>query len=409
MREIYESDYNHYGRIFPLIISSSSCTVGASLQSLDKSIIPTSLINCYEYDTRSSPSLDSTFVSDSYETVFTEATLQLYAAVTSRYESLKLRGFFFEKTFGMLSSSPRNSITALKLLLIVLSGDVEIQPGPSFSASTTPALDYPCSMCGHEVGDDDWALECDKCNLWSHINCTGVSEEEYRYFQNLSSFVWYCPTCDIMNISDSLFHLTTDFNPFSPLSDCDTSSAESTRHGKASKLPCSMPINNKGHGRRYVKRSKPRLNNIQKNTADYDMRLLSLNARSLRGKIPEFHAIIDEHKPDIVCVTETHLDATIATYEIFPSDYNVYRKDRNLCGGGVAIAVKNNFASLPCINLDSDSEIIWTQILLKTGKTFLVGCYYRRPDSRVSEWKDLEASLDSIPQEYHTNLKYNKH
>ena len=90
---------------------------------------------------------------------------------------------------------------------------------------------------------------------------------------------------------------------------------------------------------------------------------------------------------------------TIPTYEIFPENYNVYRKDQNLDGGGVAIAVKDNLASLPCPNLDSDSEIIWTQILLASGKTFVVGCYYRVPESRVEEWKHLDASLDKIPQD----------
>ena len=67
--------------------------------------------------------------------------------------------------------------------------------------------------------------------------------------------------------------------------------------------------------------------------------------------------------------------------------------------GGVAITVKNNLASLPCLNLDSEAEIVWSQILLTTGKTFLVGCYYRVPDSFVGLWKELDASLDKIPQE----------
>eukprot|EP00057_Strongylocentrotus_purpuratus_P024751 XP_011679225.1 PREDICTED: uncharacterized protein LOC588758 [Strongylocentrotus purpuratus] len=38
-------------------------------------------------------------------------------------------------------------------------------------------------------------------------------------------------------------------------------------------------------------------------------------------------------------------------------------------------------------------------ILKTSGKTFLVGCYYRVPDSRVGDWKDLEESLDKIPRE----------
>lgn len=49
--------------------------------------------------------------------------------------------------------------------------------------------------------------------------------------------------------------------------------------------------------------------------------------------------------------------------------------------------------------LGAETEIIWTQILLTSGKTFLAGCYYRVPDSRVEDWKNLEEYLDSIPQD----------
>ena len=138
--------------------------------------------------------------------------------------------------------------------------------------------------------------------------------------------------------------------------------------------------------------------NLRDKHAECNLKFISLNARRLTGKIPEFHALIDEHRPDIVCVTETHLDSTIPTYEIFPDYFNVYRKDRNLDGDVVAIAVKN-LASLPCLNLDSEAEIVWSQILLTTGKTFLMGCYYHVPDSPIGLWKDLDASLDQIPQE----------
>ena len=35
------------------------------------------------------------------------------------------------------------------------------------------------------------------------IKCGDVSEEEYNDFQKYSSFIWYCPACDLMNISIS--------------------------------------------------------------------------------------------------------------------------------------------------------------------------------------------------------------
>ena len=106
----------------------------------------------------------------------------------------------------------------------------------------------------------------------------------------------------------------------------------------------------KGAGRR----------NLRDKHAERNLKFIILIARSLRGKIPEFHSLIEEHRPEVVCVTETHLDSTIPTYEIFPDYFNVYWKDRNLDGGGVAIAVKNNLESLPCLNIDSEAEIVWS-------------------------------------------------
>ena len=103
----------------------------------------------------------------------------------------------------MLSSSHPStcrSPTAFKIMLIILSGDVELHPGPTKSI---PA--FPCTMCSSEVSDDEWALECDKCNLWWHIEYSDMNDEEYAEFQNKSSFVWHCPGCEFVNFSFFFF------------------------------------------------------------------------------------------------------------------------------------------------------------------------------------------------------------
>jgi len=43
---------------------------------------------------------------------------------------------------------------------------------------------------------------------------------------------------------------------------------------------------------------------------------------------------------DIIAITETWLSNHIFTNEIFPSNYNVIRKDRDDRGGGVLLAFK---------------------------------------------------------------------
>ena len=58
----------------------------------------------------------------------------------------------------------------------------------------------------------------------------------------------------------------------------------------------------------------------------------------------DLHNLIETHKPNIIIGTESHLDSTIASSEIFPDNFqNPYRKDMKLGEGGVFIAVDNNY------------------------------------------------------------------
>jgi hypothetical protein len=48
----------------------------------------------------------------------------------------------------------------------------------------------------------------------------------------------------------------------------------------------------------------------------------------------DLHNLIETHKPNIIIGTESHLDSTIASSEIFPDNFqNPYRKDRKLGEG----------------------------------------------------------------------------
>ena len=62
-----------------------------------------------------------------------------------------------------------------------------------------------------------------------------------------------------------------------------------------------------------------------------------MNINSIRGKKLELLAFLDFHQPHVVAIQETKIDSSIATSELFPETcpYSVYRKDRNIHGGGV--------------------------------------------------------------------------
>lgn len=104
-------------------------------------------------------------------------------------------------------------------ILLLLSGQVEINPGPS------SAQEYPCAVCCDEVCENDHAILCDVCNQWCHITCVGISSQSYQRLVNRSkSFAWSCFLCGSMNIMPSVSLQGSDLsddNMFSLLRDLD--------------------------------------------------------------------------------------------------------------------------------------------------------------------------------------------
>ena len=61
-----------------------------------------------------------------------------------------------------------------------------------------------------------------------------------------------------------------------------------------------------------------------------------------------------------VAVQETKTDSSITTSELFPeiSEYSVYRKDRNVQGGGVMLLIHRDISHMQIIELENDSESV---------------------------------------------------
>ena len=53
-----------------------------------------------------------------------------------------------------------SALSYLSFILISMSADVELNPGPA---------DYPCGNCAIEDLDNDADIVCDECGLWFHI------------------------------------------------------------------------------------------------------------------------------------------------------------------------------------------------------------------------------------------------
>lgn len=65
--------------------------------------------------------------------------------------------------------------------------------------------------------------------------------------------------------------------------------------------------------------------------------MVHLNVCSLRNKVHEVKCFVCQHNIHIFTVSETHLEPSFGDTEVSIQGYNIFGKDRNRYGGGVAI------------------------------------------------------------------------
>ncbi len=53
-----------------------------------------------------------------------------------------------------------------------------------------------------------------------------------------------------------------------------------------------------------------------------------MNCRSITGKVPNLETVLETEDPDVIVGTESWLKSSVASGELFPSEYNVFRRDR---------------------------------------------------------------------------------
>ena len=75
--------------------------------------------------------------------------------------------------------------------------------------------------------------------------------------------------------------------------------------------------------------------------------------------------------------------------------YNIYRKDRNANGGGVAVYIQNHIpVKLRYYIMLNTVEVIWLQVHLPHLKPILVGSSYRPPSANSQYLDDMCEMLD---------------
>jgi len=71
-----------------------------------------------------------------------------------------------------------------------------------------------------------------------------------------------------------------------------------------------------------------------------------MNYQSIKNKTANLENLIQAVQPDIIIGNESWLHDNIQSSEVFPADYNIYRKDRKSdAHGGVFMLVSNKYLS----------------------------------------------------------------
>lgn len=128
------------------------------------------------------------------------------------------------------------------------------------------------------------------------------------------------------------------------------------------------------------------------------------NVRGLRTKTHQFYSSVVAENFDVIAITETWLCDGFSNNELFPSNYVVFRDDRNLSvidkcrGGGVALAVKSQFKPIKlAINYNSPKCNLLCVKLQTMPKPIYFMVVYILNSSSLLEYDMFFDALETLP------------
>ena len=250
--------------------------------------------------------------------------------------------------------------------LILLSGDVNLNPGP---------VRHPCSSCLKPVAKNHRAVLCDSCDLWAHIKCENISITKYQNMMLNDNLSFVCRACLNQNLP------FPEGNPLEEDFSIENLQFSSTQ--KEFQFPEVELLPKRG------------------------LKIAHLNTNGLLSKLDFLKIMMHKYKFDVLCISESKLDTNILDSEIKIDGYELFRLDRNRHGGGVLFYVNEQLEShlLKHQNI-SDHEALWIKVCLKKTKPLFLCVVYRPPASTVSALDTtsnlcsyLENCVKNLPQE----------
>merc|ERR1712130_238186 len=147
-------------------------------------------------------------------------------------------------------------------------GDGHIVVFEDYDVAEIEVTSDECIKCKEEVNEEDWALECDKCNRWQHIMCGNIIGKK-KYIEMTTGKMeidWKCAECK--------------------------------KEEKISKRE-------KEDNRRKKRRNRGKMRMREKKVGETKIAMFNIEGRTRRNwEDIENHA--RQRKWDIICITETH-------------------------------------------------------------------------------------------------------
>lgn len=91
--------------------------------------------------------------------------------------------------------------SSFQLSRLALCGDIQTNPGPRQQS----APKYPCKECGKNVRNNQDAILCSECSIWSHAKCLKISNATFQYYFNNPTIDWICSLCSLPCPGKSFF------------------------------------------------------------------------------------------------------------------------------------------------------------------------------------------------------------
>ena len=324
---------------------------------------------------------------------------------------------------GLKCQSTDKHTLCLAIFTLLLSGDVELNPGPIGNSI------YPCPFCEINVEYGMKALQCDNCEMWYHKTCVSICTENYENLEN-NSKTYLCCRCNHPNyISDISSRSIPTENSFEPLMNATNSDSLDGGITFAPKMHSSPKtnLNRQTHFNNRSPDSKDSQHETDKDTTfestdcsnDSDTngdlppkgqlyRTAVINANSLEPKIADIEYLVDTTHADQFMITETKLNEEkfdSIKNKLISLGYTPYRDDCKGNEKGVMIMIKNEYKHTE-VNLNDETNenifqknqgiVKWIEVTLVDNLKMFVGVFYREPGNEKKSIEQLWCLVKSL-------------